>query len=467
MNHSPVHKLPMWKKLIYALGQLGWSLASFGVMNLLNFFYLPNTNKNGKTIFPLFITLAAILGIIGSISRLFDAFTDPLIAGWSDRSESKLGRRMKFLAIGGLPFALLSFLVFFPPVNGISIINIIWLFITIVLFYFFMTIYVTPYFALLSELGHSPDERLQLSTIISFFWAIGFLIGNTVYVIQGKLEKYFSSVHALQITLLIFATISLICMYLPVFLIDEKKYCEAHTSKEGSFEALINAFKNKNFRFFALSDLTYWFSLTFIQTGISYYVITLLDLNKEMSTLFMGIAFIGSLVLYLPTGFIAAKIGKKRLLSFAFIIFVFVFIGVSTFGLLSISNYINGVIVMLLSAAPLAVFGIIPNAIVADIADADGIESGNYKAAIFFGARTFMSKVGASLTLLLFPIIVQVGSGSKNEVTELGVRMASMIAIIFALAGLFLLQGYSEKDILKSLAKKEQLSEHELNEIKN
>ena len=122
---------------------------------------------------------------------------------------------------------------------------------------------------------------------------------------------------------------------------------------------------------------------------------------------------------------------------------------------------------MLLSAAPLAVFGIIPNAIVADIADADGIESGNYKAAIFFGARTFMSKVGASLTLLLFPIIVQVGSGSKNEVTELGVRMASMIAIIFALAGLFLLQGYSEKDVLKSLAKKEQLSEHELNEIKN
>ena len=31
-------KLPTWKLVIFALGQLGWSLASYGVSNLLNYF---------------------------------------------------------------------------------------------------------------------------------------------------------------------------------------------------------------------------------------------------------------------------------------------------------------------------------------------------------------------------------------------------------------------------------------------
>ncbi len=190
-----IENLPFWKKIIYALGQFGWSLASFGVANLLVYFYSPPVREGSETpMFPVFIAAAAIIGVIGGISRLFDAVTDPLIAGFSDRSESKMGRRRKFLAIGVLPFALLSFLVFMPPAAGDSLINTVWVFVTIILFYFFMTMYVTPFFALMSELGHTPDERLQLSTMISITWALGFLAGNTVYVVQGAFEGMLSTV---------------------------------------------------------------------------------------------------------------------------------------------------------------------------------------------------------------------------------------------------------------------------------
>ena len=114
--------------------------------------------------------------IIYAFGRLWDAITDPIIATMSDRSKSRFGRRRKFLAIGGLPFALLSILAFTPPVNAMSPWNAVWLFVVVTLFYLFMTMYVTPFFAWLSELVHNPHERLFLK--YAHFNYMGYRICN-------------------------------------------------------------------------------------------------------------------------------------------------------------------------------------------------------------------------------------------------------------------------------------------------
>lgn len=446
--------------------------------------------------FPVFIGTAALIGIIGGVSRLFDGVTDPLIAGWSDRSQSRIGRRRKFMAIGAVPFAALSVLVFLPPASAsASLLNTIWLFATVILFYFFMTMYVTPYFALMSELGHSPDERLQLSTMISITWALGFLVGNFAYTLQGVFEGMImsnapadagiavsqaASAAGLQISLAIFAVISLILMLLPVLLIDETRHCERHVSDEGPFEALIEALKNRNFRLFALSDLSYWLAMTFVQTGISFYVIMLLNLDKEVATLLMTIMFLTSFVFYVPIGLIAKKIGKKRLLTIAFVLFILSSGMMALWGLGPIPPLAQGIGLILFSAFPIAVFGILPNAIIADIAEADGIEKGNHKAAIFFGARTLMSKLGQSLTLFLFPVVSTLAIGGLGQTaqmdaadaaelaaegiqvagaTVLGVRMTAAVAMIGLIVGLILFLRYDERGILRTLATKEDLSE--------
>lgn len=458
---SKPENLPFGKKIIYSLGQLGWALGSFGVMNLLYYFYDSNPGADGGRMFPKFITIAAVLGIIAAVSRLFDAVTDPLIAGMSDRSNSKLGRRTKYMAIGGLPFALLSFLVFFPPVMGESVLNTLWLAATTIAFYFFMTMYVTPFFALMSELGHTPKERLQLSTMISITWALGFMIGNTVYVFQGIFEKMgYSPVTSFRIVVGIYAIVALILMYLPVFFIDENRYCEHHVSSEGSFEALVSAFKNKNFRIFTFSDLTYFLAMTFIQTGISYYVLQLLHLPKEMATTFMLVMFLFSFIFYVPVSIVAGKIGKKRLLIFAFIMFIISSGLLFFWGLMPFSPIVQGFLAMIISSIPMAIFGILPNAIVADIAEADGIENGNFKAGIFFGARTFMSKVGASITLLIFPLVIRLGS-TNGESTVIGIRFTAVVTMAFLILGLLLFLRYNEKHVLHVLSTKEKIKDPE------
>jgi len=446
-----IEKLPFGKKIIYALGQLGWSLGSFGVMNLLYYFYDSNSQADGGRMFPLYIGSAAALGIIASLSRVFDGITDPLIAGLSDRSKSPFGRRRTYMAIGAFPFALISLLIFLPP-SASSLFNTLWLFVFTFLFYFFMTMYVTPFFALMSELGHTPDERLQLSTMISVTWALGFMIGNGSYAIQGLLESTgMEPVKAFQSVIGGFALIAGILMYLPVIFIDEKKYCEAHTSEEGSFKAVINAFKNRDFLFFTLSDLTYFLALTFIQTGISFYIIQLLHLPKEMASTLMVALFLGSFVFYVPVSLVARKTGKKNLLIFAFSIFIFCWLFLSFWGRLPLSENAQAFITVILSALPMAIFGILPNAIVADIAEADGRRTGNYKAAVYFGARTFMSKMGASITLLIFPLITHIGGEPGGAPTEMGIRFTTYAAMLFLVIGLLIFLKYDEKSTLKML----------------
>ncbi|MBL8968007.1 MAG: MFS transporter, partial [Spirochaetaceae bacterium] len=130
-------KLPRWKLVMFALGQFGWSLASWSVSNALTFFFLPPEKAGSTPLFPSFIFQGAVFGaltVIGLINaggRVWDAVTDPWIANLSDRSRSKFGRRRLFLAISAVPTALFALLVFVPIADGSTAsgqtINAVWL----------------------------------------------------------------------------------------------------------------------------------------------------------------------------------------------------------------------------------------------------------------------------------------------------------------------------------------------------
>lgn len=440
--------LPMWRKICFALGQLGWSLASYGVLNLINYFYNPPTTAGGGRLFPLYIGSAAALGIVTAGGRLFDGITDPLLAGLSDRSHSRFGRRRSFMATGAAPFAVLGVLVFTPPAAGPGFMNIAWLFVMSFLFYLFMTMYVTPYFALMSELGHSPEERLQLSTMISITWALGFMTGSQVYLLQAVFENFATPQQALQLTLGVFAAVSLLLMLLPVFLVDERKYCEHRVNSEPLLDSLRTALANRNFRYFVLSDLSYWLAITFVQTGISFYVIMLLGLDGAAASGFLLVMFLASFVFYVPIGMVAARLGKRRVLLAAFVLFILAALLMLSWGLLPLPPVFHGYVVMIISALPIAIFGILPNAIIADVAEADGMQTGNHKAAIFFGARTLMQKIGTAVTLLIFPVVSTIGG---DAATVTGVRATLVIGAVGLAAGWWLFRKYDEAEVLRTL----------------
>lgn len=449
--------LSLSRKILFALGQLGWSLASYAPGMLLVYFYMPP--DTGVPVFPQRIFQQAVLGLFTVIGlaygtgRLFDAVTDPLIAGMSDRSRSPMGRRRKFLAISVLPFAVCSVLVFTPPVAGYSIINSVWVFSVIIIFYWFMTMYVTPYFALMSELSHTPEERLFLSTLISITWAVGAAIGSQVYAFKALFEGLgMDPTRGFQLTIGLFAGVGFIFMLLPIIFIDEKRYSRQEPNREQIAESLKSALRNRNFRLFAVSDLAYWTAITIASTGLVYYVTILLRLREAFTSTLQILMFALSFLFYIPTNIIARRTGKKRLLTGAFILFIVVYAYILLLGRLPFSTVAQGYLVIFLMAIPLAVFGILPNAIIGDIAEADAFVTGNHKAAIFYGARTFMSKLGQMVGGIIFPSMLLLGSTPDRDI---GVRLTGLAAVIFVAVGLICFLAYDEQGVLQILAKKQ------------
>lgn len=438
---------------LFAAGQFGWSLLSGLISNWLVYFYQPDEAAiaNGQTVFiPQGLVVLGIFTVIGGITafgRLFDAFTDPWIASLSDRCTSEKGRRIPFLKWASLPLALSTVLVFWSPVNENSRINAVFLFFMVMAYYLSITAYCTPYNALIPELGHSQTERLNISTVISFTFIAGTAVAYLAPVIWGLFVPAFGRVNAVRITFAILAVIAFVCMQIPVWSINEKEYVNTVPSKDTAFSSLASTFKNGEFRKFVGSDILYWIAITMFQTGLPFFVTSLLKLPETMTTLyFVGMTAL-SLVFYIPINRLAPKLGKKKLILGAFCIFSLSYLYTGFLGEISlISPNVQGLILMVTASLPMAVFGILPQAVVADIAQSDAKRTGSNREGMFYAARTFAFKLGQSLSMLLFTAISTIGSQ-----TGTGYRMAAFLAAAFCLLSGIVFLFYNENTINRDL----------------
>lgn len=437
---------PLRVLILYAMGQLGWSLASFAVGNLLIYFYMPP--EQGQAVFPAFlfqgpvVGVLTLIGILSAGGRIFDAVIDPLVANWSDNANARVGKRRRFMLLGAVPFALFSTLAFYPPESAEGGANFAWLALVLLLYYFFFAFYVIPYNALLAELGHTPADRLRISTLISITWALGFVAGNSAYALQGVFENMgFTPLQAFQRAVTLLNIVALIFMLLPALFLNEKRYARQSKSDHSIGFALMAVLGNRNFRWFLASFLLYWLALTFIQLGVGFYTTILLGLDKSMAFTFSLVSFAASFLLYFPVNLLTQKLGKRKVMLTAYLLFAIIF------AILTVVKSIPAPKEWILcglgiaAAFPLATFGILPNAVIGDEVEREERENRRQMAGMFFGVSAFTMKVGVSAANLIFPSLLLFG---KSIDRPLGVQMTAVAAIVFCAAGWAAFRNYRE-----------------------
>jgi Na+/melibiose symporter-like transporter len=439
----------MW---LFALGQLGWAMLVGLIANWLVYVYQPDQTaiEAGQTVFiPQGLAVLGIITIVGAItalSRVFDAVTDPWIANLSDRSRNPRGRRIPFMKIAAVPLAVTTFLVFYAPVSEVSHWNSIWLLVMLLLFYLFLTLYVTPYNALIPELGKTKQDRVNISTCISLTFIIGTSVAFFAPIIWGMLEPLFGRVTAIQLTFAGMSLLALICLLIPVFTINERHFIAAKPSEGALFSSLISTFRNRNFAIFVRSDILYWVALTMFQTGLPFFVVALLGLQESMTALLFVLMTALSLLFYIPINRLAGKLGKKRLVLVAFFLFSLVYVVTGIGGWFGISGIVYGIVIAVMASVPIAILGILPQAMVADLAHIDAIDTGENREGMFFAARTFAFKLGQSLALLLFTALATIDPASGS-----GYRLAAFSAAILCFVGALALLAYQEKEMNQRL----------------
>lgn len=455
MNLKPVTKKIIW---FFAIGQLGWSLMSAILTNFIESFYQPDQVSvsegmlyfipQGRVILGVF----TVIGGIYALGRVFDAITDPWIGNLSDKSKNPKGRRIPFMKKAAIPLALITIMVYICPAPGNpvasklgsnGIINGIWVLVMMLLFYLFMTIYCTPYNALIAELSRDEKTLANISTAISFTFIFGSALGYMAPTIWSAITPMVGSrVWAMRIVFIVMALIAMVCCLVPTLTIKEMDYVEVHPTEGNAFRSLSKCFSNREFRIFVVSDICYWIGITMFQTGLLHYVTVLMKLPESFSSLlYIAMTFL-SVVCYVPVNIIMQKVAKKKMVVFAFLGMCFVFLITGLSGLFHVPGIVSGVLVVLVAAFPMAILGIIPQTIVADIAKSDYIVTGENHDGMFFAARTFSMKMGQSLSILLFTSL-----GTISVATGLGYRIAAFFAIACCFLGAVVLHFYNESKV--------------------
>ena len=449
---------------IFAVGQLGWSILSGLINAWLVTFYLPTTQdveKGAHFYLPtglIIFGILTILGLIAFICRIFDAVTDPWIASLSDRSTNPKGRRIPFMKRAAVPFAVIAVLVFFAPVNGVSGVNIAWVLCTLILFYLFMTMYCTPYNALISEFGKTQEDRMYISTAISLTFFFGTLIAYLPFVFAGVLQGMaMSFAWSYRACFIVLAIVALVCMLIPVFKLNEKEFVDAVPSDSNAIKSLGKTFQNKEFVKFAASDIAYWIGLTLFQTGLPFFVKVSMELDASFAMYFLGGMTVLSACFYPIVSKLVAKFGKKKLVITGFLGLALAYVVTALIGILpGFKGIVPGILIVAISAFPMALLGIIPQAIVADVAEQDAIVTGEKREGMFFAARTFAMKMGQSVAMLVFTSLAVLGTTQdlkSNDLTAspIGLRIVAIVAICFCVLGAVILAAYDEKKVMKTI----------------
>jgi GPH family glycoside/pentoside/hexuronide:cation symporter len=403
----PEDRIPLAQKFIYGLGAFVNNLlaAAMGGMSIvLNL---------GLGMNP------ALVGLLGALPRLFDAFTDPLVGYLSDETNSRWGRRRPYIFIGaiasGIIFALLWQL---PP--GKSETYYFWFFlIGSLAFYLAYTVYATPWVALGFELTPDYHERTRVMAVQNFMGQLAYLISPWfLWIMQN--DALFDDMVSGASSLAIAIAGAVICIgILPAIFLKERFSQEAVQEIKRSFrESTTNFFKGfiaalKFSPFLKLCLATFMvFNGFMLVASFQAYVIIYYVFSGDQS---LGAQYAGwagtvsafsTFCVIFFVSWLSTKIGKRRAFFFS--------TGVSMVGYaLKWFCYSPQYPLLLLLPAPLLAFGLgglftLMGSMIADVCDLDELQSHERREGMFGSIYWWVVKLGMAAALAIGGILLNV-----------------------------------------------------------
>ncbi|MDR1292630.1 MAG: MFS transporter [Clostridiales Family XIII bacterium] len=148
----------------------------------------------------------AAAGSITAIGAVAYALAGPFFAGWSDRSNHRLGRRRPFLIYSALPLGFLMCLMFTKlPASGAF--HVIVPTLLGVVFWILFAAFFIPHLAWGAEITTDYNERTAIRTFSFVMYTVGYILGNVLPIIsvEGFGENGMSETSSWLLTTVIIA----------------------------------------------------------------------------------------------------------------------------------------------------------------------------------------------------------------------------------------------------------------------
>ena len=443
---APEDRISLKQKSAYAVGMLVNNLqaaalpAMFVILNL------------GLGMDPV------VVGVLGSIPRLFDALTDPMVGYISDNTRSRWGRRRPFIFVGAITAGLLYALMWQLPA-GHSESFYFWTFLgASLLFFLAYTVYATPFVAFGYEMTPDYHERTRLHAFANAAGQIPWLLVPWFYALMAS-SLFRDTVHGARV-LAIWVGIIIAVLGLAPAIFCRERITTAPRAAAGFVKNMVQFFKGfiPTFQckpFVKLCGATFLVFNGF-QLGASFSLYVMIyylfngdnaDAGKLMGT-FGTLTAISTLCVIPLTAWIATKIGKRK----TFLITI----SLSILGYaLKWVGYNPDHPYWLLFAAPLVAFGLgslftLMGSMISDVCDYDELQTHQRREGVFGAIYWWMIKFGMTLAGLLTGILlktsgfdVALGSGQADKTLTLLRVFDVGVPIVTSVIALWIIATYS------------------------
>lgn len=242
---------------------------------------------------------AAVIGFIMTIDNYLALFIQPAVGSYSDRIDTRFGKRMPFLLVG-MPFAAV-FLFLIP--QYFSFISLLTLIICMNLA---MSIFRSPVISLMPDL--TPISlRSKSNSIINIMGGLGAIIA---YLIGSELWKANQGYPFYMCGSLML--LSLFILYLNINEKRDAVYFEASDKVKSSFESQEKSGSKASLIILLAAICCYFIAYQGIETFFTMYGKEYLNVSvpeAAKSLFFISLSF---LIFAYPAGLIGTKIGKKK-----------------------------------------------------------------------------------------------------------------------------------------------------------
>ena len=394
-----------------------------------------------------------LVGMLLSLPRIWDAFTDPVVGSWSDNFRSRWGRRRPFVFAGALLSALIFSAMWFLP-RGWSEMQYFWYFLVMsLLYYTAYTIWVVPWTAMGCELTGDYNERTRVMAYRTFFMSVGGFVPAWLFALT-ELPFFADNVEGARYVGCGTALVMLLFGLVPVFLAKErydvKIQSQARMKLAGGLKATLT---NRPFVLLNVIVLTVCAGL-FMINGLDPYVNIYYVWGGERASAAVWVGWsslayqVSGILFVAPVSILARHKGKRFALSFFLVVSLFA-------ALLKWVCYNPAhpwliIIPSFLMSSGLCALWTLSNSMIADICDVGELETGRRMEGAFNAVGGWIRKMGLSLSLLISGYVISstgldaVLGADQSESTLLWMRiLAVTIPAAMIIISLILLRFYS------------------------
>ncbi len=440
---APEDRISLAHKIIYGIGAFVNNLLAAAIGGMIIIFNL------GLGMNP------AVVSLLGSLPRLMDALTDPLMGYISDNTRSRWGRRRPYIFVGaiisGVTFALL-----WQLPRGMSEDYYFWFFlIGSLIFYLGYTIFATPWVALGYELTPDYHERTRLMAVQNAMGQLAYVISPWFLLIM-QASMFTDMVEGAAFLAIAIGGLVVAVGVLPAIFLRERfshpepttEQLEEKTNrKQGSFwsamkkntqefiKGFVTALKVKEFLLLCTATFLVFNGFILI-AGLGFYTIAyyVFGGDLELAAKYAGwagtLGAVSTFIIIALVTWMSTKIGKRRTFFFA--------MGMAIFGyLLKWVCYNPEYPWLILLPVPFMSFGLgglftLMGSMIADVCDLDELNTHERREGMFGSIYWWVVKLGMSVAIgLSGPLLNFTGfdvalKGDQTEQTLTLLRLFDM-----------------------------------------